>query len=261
MRAGKGSSECPNFSAGQKGQGLPTFQPGYYVWLEKEELSQNIKFQKESAPLLAIMVSGLKPLNYQNAEYAFSDSGQRIDIILLKWVNYAGIDVFFLMVFIYLCYGSGRRGIGQWQILFSGFLWILYLKQFAFQDTEKFPFWLLPGKWSDMKGWQALLSALKGQIQYLIHFQESPFIQGYYNGICKSLICLGSSFFFFHFFFQYSYRQEAPKLAHLTMAALSVFVSIYNAGRDLKMLLYFFPVFMACFYNSAEEISKSAKSR
>ena len=232
-------------------------QAGCRIWMEGQE---------EGASVFAVKASGVKAINWHYLEYAFPDSLQRIDVGLLKWAVYISIGMFFLGVSLLffrrykICGASAReRRPSKRPVFFMACLWVFYVKSFVLQEAEGFPVWLLPGKWSDMEGWQALWEGFRGQMQAVISYQDSPAIRPYYSGAVQSLLWLGSSFFIFSQFFRISSKAKDPLPAHGVLALLAFLPYIRFAGRDLRMLLYFFPCFIACFHWQAAVSGRRAK--
>ncbi len=236
-------------------------QTGCQIWVKSQELQretgkESVRFWAEGPETVpeagqdlaaAVLVSGVKSLNWHKLNMSLAGSVQRIDTSLLKYVAAAAVCVFFLGIFLFFLISAHSLPGRHIRPSIIAVLWAFYAQNFFLQAVGSFPLWLLPGRWSDIAGWQSLWDHLKCQVQSIIFYQETPIISPYYQGFLQGLAWLSVSFLFLSLFFALSRKTKRALLIHGILALLAILFYIRHAEQALKPLLYFFPCFIASF--------------
>ena len=128
-------------------------------------------------------------LNDQRIQHFFQTSDVKIDVKLLKWLVALITFFFFLCILALFFLRLKQSRAARWTYFFCLAPWLCYLKLELFTDAAKFPFWILPGKWSDLEGFRTLWENLLTQLSTISRFRNYPILCKYYQGLS------GCSFF------------------------------------------------------------------
>lgn len=158
--------------------------PSYLPTSSTDPTAAQVTDVKDFDHTLSIsIVRGMKTLDYRKTEHLFQNSDVRIDVTLLKWLVYLMASFLFLAILtLFLMHFKKFCGT-RWTYFFCLPLLLCYLKLEIFTDTTRFPVWILPGKWSDLEGFQALWENLLAQLSVISRFRDYPILCRYYQGL------------------------------------------------------------------------------
>lgn len=141
----------------------------------------------------AVLVYGMEALDAQRVETIFSDSDEKIDVNLLKWLSASAACACFLglLLSVFCCYE--KRGCAKWVYGVTVLVWVFCIKCCILEGLPEFPVWSLPGSWSDFEGWGEFAKETGEQISCMIRFWDDTAVLKYWECVLKGGGCLLAS--------------------------------------------------------------------
>lgn len=145
-------------------------------------VSQNVPtFHTEDGhhSLAIAMVQGNESLDYHRTDNLVTGNDAKLDFPLIKWAAYLAVSLcsFGFLILLFTRENCMPKCISALCVL----LWICFVKLRLFSSVGVFPFWALPGSWSDLDGWGSLWDSIGAQFAAVSQFREYPILHGYFQ--------------------------------------------------------------------------------